>query len=138
MAVKKEKINILDDLLGGPHFDQIPGLEELNDLVKRCAQPREDELTFDDFPLKKKGKSRKDENQKLIGKKRITHYLSSQLAAELDDTKESLIKLMAGEYGTRVTKSLIIEQALKVIMNDFEIKGEKSALVKRILAKNSK
>lgn len=66
-------------------------------------------------------------------KRKTTHYLSKGMFNQLDRAKVTLREIVPAERRTSVSKSRIVEQALKVVIKDFEIKGENSILAKQIL-----
>ena len=66
-------------------------------------------------------------------KKKSTHYLSEEIFADLDDAREKINELVHHRLKSRVSKSRIVDQALRMILKEFEEKGEKSHLIKEIL-----
>jgi hypothetical protein len=65
-------------------------------------------------------------------KKKSTHYLSGEIFADLDEARNKINELMRPRLKSRVSKSRIVDQALRVILKEFEEKGEKSRLIKEI------
>ena len=66
-------------------------------------------------------------------KKKSTHYLSEEIFADLDDARDKINELVHQRLKSRVSKSRIVDQALRMILKEFEEKGEKSHLIKEIL-----
>ncbi len=74
--------------------------------------------------------------QKVSGgdsKKKSTHYLSGEIFADLDEARDKINELVHQRLKTRVSKSKIVDQALRMILKEFEEKGENSHLIKEIL-----
>ncbi len=144
MAKKKVKKDIMQDLLGGPDFDTIPGLEELNNLMRLCAeppdlptlenplesrQPNESTYTFEeDYP---------QQPWKDNIKKRVTLLISEKNLVDLDDVKKRL-RHMIEDPGLRISKSMIIDHAVNYLLKDFDKKGERSSLARRLLYESGK
>ena len=137
------KKDIMQDLLGGSEFDSIPGLEELNSLMRLCADPpdspplqsskekqsyKDSAFSAEDFP---------DKSWKNILKKKVSFLVSENNLNNLNKITENL-KHIVNVPGFRISKSVIIDQALHVIIKDFDEKGEQSSLVQRLFHESSK
>jgi len=61
---------------------------------------------------------------------RLTLYLSEEAFDSLENAWLRLRKLAKSGDRKRISKSLIIEEALQIALEEFEAKGEKSRLVK--------
>ena len=75
-----------------------------------------------------KQKARKPVSQHTIkteSKVKATYYLSQEAIDALEDAQYRLRRL-AGENRARVSKSLIVELAVKMVLEDVEAKGDKS------------
>lgn len=66
-------------------------------------------------------------------KKKSTHYLSEKIFADLDEARAKITELVHPRLKSRISKSRIVDQALRMILKDFGEKGEKSHLLKEIL-----
>jgi len=66
-------------------------------------------------------------------KKKSTHYLSGDIFADLDEARDKINEFVQPHLKSRVSKSRIVDQALRMILKEFEEKGEKSRLIKEIL-----
>lgn len=129
----KDKNDIMDALLKGSSGDAAPETSSFARLIHRerktkgAKQPAANAL------------STKPESKKAPAgdsKKKSTHYLSEEIFADLDDAREKINELVRQRLKTRVSKSRIVDQALRMILKEFEEKGEKSPLIKALL-KNS-
>jgi uncharacterized membrane protein YheB (UPF0754 family) len=122
------KRDIMDDLLKGTTES---GHADIKDLHKLIHQER-----LKSKPGKTKhsatGKAKKKKAGK-DNKRKTTHYLSEEIFDDLDEAKEKINALMQKQLKSRVSKSKIVDQALKMILKDFEEKGEKSPLIQEIL-----
>lgn len=140
MTEKKMRQDILEELLRGSQFDNIPGLEGLNDLVRRCAYP--DGLSDGNKKLKAVQLHAKKITKKIKAgsgqsktHRKTTHYLSSTIFETLDLTTERIKDLVSESFEGRISKSRIVNHALQLILNDFNKRGVDSALVKQLLEK---
>lgn len=124
MISQKKRRDILDDLFNTSDDNSPPGTEELEKLIRR-EHPKKKGKT----PHSKRG-GKKEASK---GKKKTTHYLSGEIFRELDEAKHKINELVPSPLRARVSKSQIVNQALKMILNDFEQKGEKSTLIKQLL-----
>jgi len=135
----KKRSDILEELLRGSQYDKFPGLEGLNDLVRRCASPDGLEVAgtktqttpirkikLDNVPRK-----RSESGYKKMQRK-TTHYLSQDIFATLDETKDKIREQIPEKFD-KISRSKIINNALQLILHDFDLKGEDSALVKQLL-----
>lgn len=78
-------------------------------------------------------KAKKRSKHKGAAKKKTTHYLSKETFEELSQAKRAIRKLVPKDIKTGVSKSLIVDSALKLLLDDFEAKGEESVLVRKVL-----
>ncbi len=128
MSKSEKKKDILTDILSGLPEEPIPGIEALAELIYR-AIPLETKLQDSE-----KTKLRAARPKKL--KKKTTHYLSEDIFDTLGDTREKLIGMLAETPTMRISKSRIVNQALEMILKEFEEKGEESRLVQIILKRS--
>jgi len=123
-----KKSDIMDDLLKGIPEDLPEDLQTLALLIHRKSEGKTAK------PATKTGKTapaRKKARASM--KKKTTHYLSREIFDVLDATKEKINTIMQEREKARVSKSGIVNQALKMILKDFAEKGEKSPLIQEIL-----
>jgi hypothetical protein len=83
--------------------------------------------------VKAKPKDKSQGKSKGPAKKKTTHYLSRETFEELSQAKRAIRKLVPKDIKTGVSKSLIVDSALKLLLDDFEAKGEESVLVRKVL-----
>ena len=128
MAAKNKHDDIMDDLLKGASEEAGPEGSSLAKLIHRAGetasakQPAGSPSCPD--PKKSPGSD---------SKKKSTHYLSEEIFADLDDARDKINELVHQRLKSRVSKSRIVDQALRMILREFEEKGEKSHLIKEIL-----
>lgn len=125
--VASKKDDIMDALLKGTSEDLPEDLKTLKPLIHLKREKKtgvQKKLTRKTVPVIKTGTA---------PKKKTTHYLSEEIFADLDEAKEKINTLMQEQQKTRVSKSRIVNQALKMILKDFAEKGEKSTLIQEIL-----
>ncbi|MHB1013843.1 MAG: hypothetical protein ACYC2W_01000 [Desulfurivibrionaceae bacterium] len=124
----KNKHDIMDDLLKGSSEDAAHGASSLARLIHR---------TVDTTPAKHHADNASGPDPQKTpasdSKKKSTHYLSGEIFADLDEARDKINELVHQRLKSRVSKSRIVDQALRMILKDFEEKGEKSHLIKEIL-----
>lgn len=124
----KNKHDIMDDLLQGSPEDAATEAPSLAKLIHRTVIPASAKhpagITSSPDRPKKPGSD---------SKKKSTHYLSEEIFADLDEARNKINELMHQRLKSRVSKSRIVDQALRMILKEFEEKGEKSPLIKEIL-----
>ncbi len=117
----QKKRDILEELLRGRTENSSTNVAELDKLIHR-------ESTEAKQPAK-----RKKSKPKRTGKRKTTHYLNQEVIDDLDEAKSKLNALLQKQLDSRVSKSAIVNHALKLILKDFEEKGEKSPFIQEIL-----
>jgi len=130
MAAKNKHDDIMDALLKG--LSEEPGNEGsslLAKLIHRTGEPANAQHPAGNSPRPPDQKKNPDGD----GKKKSTHYLSEEIFADLDDARDKINELVHQRLKSRISKSRIVDQALRMILKDFEEKGEKSHLIKEIL-----
>ncbi len=65
-------------------------------------------------------------------KRKTTYYITEEIFQDLDDAKDKIKKILPAKMKRQVSKSGIVDFALKLILMEFESKGEQSMLMKRI------
>ncbi|MGV1100945.1 hypothetical protein ACUUL3_16235 [Thiovibrio sp. JS02] len=123
-----DKRDIMDDLLKGSAEDAQDAIPLLENLIHRERQKAE--------ARKREGAgtvSRQTKKRKKTSKKKTTHYISEEICEDLDDAQGKINTLIQRHLKSRVSKSKIVDQALKMILRDFEEKGERSPLIQEIL-----
>ncbi|THB63874.1 MAG: hypothetical protein D6E12_16025 [Desulfovibrio sp.] len=129
MNKKPNKTDVLEDVLSGLDEDSSPSLEELDKLIHRS------------FRLTQAPSPESDKRQSMLGralrasstgKRKTTIYLTSKLADELDNTKANIRELMPEDARSLVTKSSIVNLALRILLREYEKRGEESILVKQL------
>ncbi|MCB2182949.1 MAG: hypothetical protein KQH63_13025 [Desulfobulbaceae bacterium] len=136
----KKNNDVLANILQGSHSEgsSAPGIEELTSVLEKYTKP----LIADNIPKKRK-KSRpqaetvspKPKTRKK-GKRKTTHYLTKEVFQELDQANNFLKGLLPTGSKLLSTKSKIVNQAVKMLLEDFESKGEQSELVQKLLKDN--
>lgn len=124
----KHKHDIMDDLLKGSSEDATPEAPSLAKLIHRAGETA---------TAKPPAGSASDQSQKKAhggeSKKKSTHYLSGEIFDDLDEARDKINELVHPRLKSKISKSRIVDQALRVILKDFEEKGEKSHLIKEML-----
>jgi hypothetical protein len=128
MKLGEEKKDILGDILSGSQDQVVEGLEELNKIInlEGISSTGSGSPGKDSIPEKKE-----------IGKPRrkTSHYLTGKVFDELGETKFELRELFPSIPKSRVTKSRIVDLAIKTILEEYKEKGPESKLIRKLLAK---
>ncbi|NCC25346.1 MAG: hypothetical protein EOM25_09135 [Deltaproteobacteria bacterium] len=66
-------------------------------------------------------------------KKKTTHYISKEVDKELDKAKRRLKRMAPRELKARMTKSSIVDLALRQVLTEFVAKKNDSALARELL-----
>jgi hypothetical protein len=127
MATQKKRGDILEDLFNSPGEEKAPGTDELEKLI-HCESKKKGSAEG-----KERRKNSSAGGKKSSGKKKSTHYLSGEIFWELDEAKQKINDLVSLPLRARVSKSQIVNQALKMLLDDFEQKKEKSALIRQLM-----
>ncbi len=128
-----ENRDILADILNARHDGKIRGLDELTALIH--AVPEVDARTKKGGIFSKPAVKRKAKPGKKKVKHKTTHYLTEDVFSELGEAKETIKNFLPKGRKSKATKSGIVESAVKVLLEEFELKGEKSYLVQELLKK---
>jgi len=123
MADKKKDTDVLADVLSDTHDHHVPGLDELAKLIRPRAKP----------VIEKKVSKGRLKKKRSGAKKKTTHYLSEEVFAELGDARDRLQEMLPGENPAQVSKSGIVNTALKMILRELEEKGKSSDLYRQII-----
>jgi len=130
---KRKKRNVLSELLTGSSSEGIISKKELNALNKLIGDtpqtnstPNKPSGKTKTIPVRKKGKK---------AKRKTTHYLSEEVYESLGSVKNDIRTLLPENLRSKVSRSQIVNQALTLILKEFETKGEKSRLVRNLIQK---
>ncbi len=131
MSDNNKKIDILGDVMSAPEMDYHQEVEKLNKLISLISLEQEKPaLEKQEKPVtEKKTIHRK---QKVI-KKKSTYYLTQKVFKELDGAKYLFNKILPQDSDVRITKSSIVNYALKWMLKELEEKGKDSNLIKQFL-----
>ncbi len=130
MAENKTKNqDVLKAILSGSEDYFVPGLEELEKLIHRSVKPPEA------APVMKKPRAKREKRPK---KRKTTYYLTEEIFENLGDAKEIMRKMLPDIQKSKISKTRIVNSALKMILREFETKGGDSALVKQISKRDPK
>ncbi len=126
MSNKKEEKDVLADVLTGTHEEQVPGLAELTELIQRQGQPAE-------TPKAPTGQVRQKQRRHRTSKKKTTHYLSQEVFEELGEAREKLQHMLPEEAINQISKSGIVDTALRMILRELEQHGKESVLYRQLI-----
>ena len=132
MGEKGKKRDILSDILNNVNEGAIEDLESLNAIIE--AEGAGGSGT---------DKTEKNTSAKIARKrpkKKTSHYLSKAVYEALDDAKTDLRDLLpdlpeSNVNKSEITKSNIVDIALKTILEEYKEKGLQSTLIQKLLSK---
>ena len=124
MANKKAGKDILEDILTGYNDHLVGGLYKLKKIITQNAWPK---------PAKKKKPLKKKRPQQQGIKKKTTHYLSEDVFEDLGEARDTLNNMLPEEARPHISKSGIVDAALKMILQELAEKREDSVLFKQII-----
>ena len=130
---KRTPQNLLDNLLGGGQDTGIPVRQDTSTTV-----PQHTSETARRPPGKPAGEAPKRPKEPLQKppegeRPKATYYLSQQALDGLDEGWLKLRKMATAEDRARVSKSIIVEQAILLALAELEAKGKKSPLAQRLI-----
>lgn len=120
---KKPPRNILSDILSDTPGGINRNIEELNKLIHCTAVAA---------PVKREKKSAGTATRK-TKKKKMTHYLTEEVFDHLGAVKSVIKGYLPSDLKSKATKSRIVDYAVKMMLEEFGEKGEKSPLVEKIM-----
>lgn len=130
---KQTPQNLLDNLLGGGQGAGIPARQDTSTTVtQRASKPvrRPPSKTVEEAPKRPlETLHRPPEGER----PKATYYLSQQALDGLDEAWLKLRKMATAEDRARVSKSIIVEQAILLALAELEAKGKKSPLAQRLI-----
>lgn len=63
-----------------------------------------------------------------LAKVKTTYYLGEEVYKNLEDSRQAITEMLPQAIRHRVTRSLLVELAIKLVLRDFEKRGRESAL----------
>lgn len=131
MADRKKTPDILGSLLGDTSKP-----EYHNTGIPEYHNDSEPELQPTSKPVRKRtskpASQKKDRDQEPAGKVKATFYLDSKAVESLEDGWMELRKLADKKSRGRISKSLMVELALQLALEDLRKKGSDSLLAKKL------
>lgn len=155
MNNEPKRRDVLRDLLNGKEDGGVPtDLDDLNKLLYRDPRDAQAESEHRSFRLSSHEESSRgfdlEENEEdveldehrsfrlsVVSKKKSTIYFSRKMHARLKYAKYQLRKMMPNPFKSQVSMSNIVNNALKIVLHEFESKHDKSVLLK-VTMKNMK
>ena len=145
MADRKETPDILGSLLGDKkpeekqkdtikpeyHKDSKPVRQQARKPVEKPTSKTVSQKTQqpDKAPTEAPEPAREPSGEKL----KATYYISIEAVEALEEGWYQLRKLASTDARTGISKSLIVEEALQIVLEELERTGQKSKLAKKLL-----
>ena len=130
--------DILNELLGNSQVHGYIRQKELDDLLEVIHNPFINDTSLYDYninlePDKKEPEKKNKRNRKT--KRKTTYYLSNEVFESLDRIKKEMQSIVPENMRSSVSKTQIVNQALTLILKEFDKKGKNSSLVRNIIKK---
>ncbi len=131
MAEKNERKDVLAEILNSEQEDTLDELNLLHEIIQvESAEPGVPERS---------GKQKAPSKAPRDGsKKKTSHYLTSAVYEDLSNAKKDLRDFLPSLPKSNLTKSNIVNIALKTILKEYKEKGIESTLIQKLLTQNKK
>ncbi len=141
MVDRKSIRNVLDEVLSSEDEKNIPGIEALSTLINRRLPSGKatQRIIADNFIILDDDDdvlSETEEQAKI--RKSATHMLLEETLEDLGAARKRLGDMLANKIEYGVTRSEIVDQALQIVLEEFQDKGLDSTLVQKILKVSDK
>jgi len=124
-AAPQGPVDILDLLLAAPNSEPVPGQEALTRLIRRAATKAAVAPARRPVLLPPPASARPH-------KVKTTHYLDGAVHARLGALREHLAEAPHAKSHGRLSKSRIVETALRQALDDYEAHGPQSRLAQAL------
>jgi hypothetical protein len=129
--------DILDELLSDSQVHGYIRQKELDDLLDVIHNPFINDISLYDYSInletgKKEPPKRKQKNNRET-KRKTTHYLTEETFNDLGRAKKDIRKHVPEQYRSQISKTKIVNHALTLILQEFQLMGEKSKIMQAIL-----
>ena len=136
MSYVKYNKDILEDLLTDSRVHGYIRQRELDDLLDVIDNPFFNDTSLYDYsinlePDKKEPQEKRKRSRQT--KRKITHYLTEDNFEKLVRAKMDIRKHVPEQYRSQISKTKIVNQALRMILQEFQLNGEKSKIMQTIL-----
>jgi hypothetical protein len=126
----------MDELLCDSKVHGYIRQKELDDLLDVIHNPFFNDTSLYDYSINlepdKKEPERKEKRSR-ESKRKTTHYLTEETFKNLGRAKMDIRKHIPEQYRSQISKTKIVNQALAMILQEFQLKGEKSKIMQTIL-----
>ena len=136
MSGVEYKNDIMDELLSDSQIHGYIRQKELDDLLDVIHSPFLNDTAIYDYSIKlepQKKELLKKRRKSRQTKRKTTHYLTKDTFDDLDRAKMDIRKHLPEPYRSQISKTKIVNQALEMILQEFQLNGEKSNLMQTIL-----
>ena len=136
---KRKKRDLLSELLLGKSTEGLIGQKELNAVNRLLEVPpvNNTPVNINNQPQKTKNVNPAPKKPQKAKRKK-THYLTHEISENLDMTQTAIRSLVPENVQFRISKSLIVNQSLAMILQEFEAKGKNSRLMRTIIQNTCK
>ena len=132
MNKNAEQRDILAEILSGVQEDVVEGLDSLYELIRLESG---DSVGPDQIQEKKPAPKTTPKTTPKKSKKKTSHYLTEAVFEELSEAKFDVRDFLPDLPKSAVTKSSIVNIAVRTILDEYREKGLESKLIKRLLSR---
>jgi hypothetical protein len=130
----------MDELLSNSQVHGYIRQKELDDLLDVIHNPFLNDTSLYDYsinlePEKEKPQKEHKRSSKIKEKtkRKTTHYLTEETFKDLSRAKMDIRKYVPEQYRSQISKTKIVNQALTMILQELQLKGEKSKIMQTIM-----
>ena len=131
MSNEKYNKGMLDELLSNSQVHGYVRQQELDKLLAVIHNPFFNDTALYDYSINLEPEKKKKRSRKL--KRKTTHYLTENTFKDLVRAKKDIRKHVPEQYRSQISKTKIVNQALSMILEDFQLKGKNSKIMQTIL-----
>ena len=136
MSYVKYNKDILEELLTDSHVHGYIRQRELDDLLDVIDNHFFNDTSIYDYSINlehDKKEHQKNKKRSRQTKRKTTHYLTEDTFENLVRAKMDIRKHVPEQYRSQISKTKIVNQALRMILQEFQLNGEKSKIMQTIL-----
>jgi hypothetical protein len=137
MADAEYKKDILHKLLSDSQVHGYIRQKELDDLLDVIHNPYNIDTSLYDYSInlqvEKHDPQKKKQKNKRKSKRKTTHYLTEETFKNLNRTIKDIRKIVPEKYRSQISKTKIVNHSLNMILEEFQLMGEKSKIMQTVL-----
>ena len=132
MSNEKYNKGMLDELLSNSQVHGYVRQQELDELLAVIHNPFFNNTALYDYSINLEPDKKEPEKKKKRSRK-TTHYLTENTFKDLGRAKMDIRKHVPEQYRSQISKTKIVNQALSMMLQEFQLKGKNSKILQTIL-----